>query len=378
MGLEDREAAVGAAIRRVLEDAGLRGEAFADSIDALGGRLGIEPFRGCLLALVGLDRAEAAARSLLGAIEEHRGALEARLGRDPGLPVAALDLLHGLEGTLREPVFHQAHGVGGGPGPEEEAPRPFLAIDEILFLEIRRAERFGRPLALALLAPDHPAGGREASIASAANALRDACRDTDHAARIVPEGFVVILPGTPPEAALRAAERLRRALSTASGEPWSAGLAGCPDLPWDMTEVARAARRALRGAREAGGARALPFRLERRGHPRRRVGMERLAALLRRESGQSPVELRDLSIGGARLRIEERLDPGDRVTLALAEPGARPLAVAVEGRVVRTEGPETPGGSAWTAAVAFREDDAERFRLAGLLAEEAEPLEDRG
>src|SRR6185436_3433026 len=77
----------------------LRGERLAEALEQAGREHGLEPFRACL-GLVSLrPRSEGEARRALSAIEMHRGALEERLGRDPGFLVAAVDHLFDAEGT---------------------------------------------------------------------------------------------------------------------------------------------------------------------------------------------------------------------------------------------------------------------------------------
>jgi len=357
-------------IRRILADPGMRAARLMGAIGDLGAVSGVEPYRACLRALVPVDRSDGAARILLEEIEAHRARLETSLARDPGLSVAALDYLHDLEGTLGDPVFREQ----AVPQPEAAPAGSDLvsaSLDEVLALEMRRSERFGHPMALALLAPD--AGGVGEDLLSAASeALRKAIRDTDHAARLLPDGFALVLPCAGEEEAVKTADRHRPGLSAATGVTWSCGVASCPDRPWEPRALAGAARRALDSAREAGGNAVRPYRAERREHPRRSVGPS-IAAVLRAEGPDLPVQVLDLSIGGSLLLTSRRIDPGSRILLAIREASARPREVVLSSRVVRSEATSVPSpdGPAWRSGVAFLADVEARCRVAGILTDAA-------
>jgi GGDEF domain-containing protein len=370
---QDLTRAVQQEIRQVLEDPALRGPRLMEALSGLGARHVLEPFRDALRALVALDRQEDQARATLASIEEHRASLEARLGRDPGLSVAALDYLHELEGTLRDPVFQGAAGPGGGAA-DEPADRLAASIDEVLAHEVRRGERFGRPLALLLVSPDPatpgPSPGGDAMLSAAAAALRGVVRDSDHLARVVPEGFAVILTCTGREAGLKAAERFRVALRSATGTTWSVGLASCPGQAWSAELLARAAREALFMAQGAGGDAAMARTVERREHPRRAVGAS-LTGRIRSGDEESEIVIEDLSLGGARIGVAAPLEPGSEVVLRLRETSARPREVTVSSRVVRAMPAAGGGRAAWSAGLAFLADAGTRHRVAGILADVA-------
>ena len=348
METQDPVRAVEEKIRSVLADPSLRGARLAEAIHGLGARPHDEPFRLALRTVLPLDPSEDQARATLDAIEAHRAGLEATLGRDPGFSVAALDYLQDQEGALRDPLFNQAPPEGPAAARRAAIPNE-ASIEEIVGLELKRAERFARPAALVLLAPDGaPQEGERAMLAAAA-ALRDGARDTDQVARLASAGFAVILPCTAREAALLAARRLRGALLRPTGVTWSAGVA-------------------LEAARVRGGDRAEAHQAERREHPRRAASG--LAGRLRREGTETAAAIEDLSLGGALIRTAERLEPGSECTLVLRETTARPREISAPLRVVRAaESPRTAGGAGWVAAVVFLSDAAGRVRLAGLLAD---------
>jgi hypothetical protein len=356
-------------VRGVLDDPELRGPRLIEAIAATGRRHGIEPFRAGLHCLVQIERSEGAARALLEAIEEHRASLAVRLGRDPGRSVAALDYLHDLEGAIRNPVFRAGPGQAEGPG--TPAPkRPTLSIEEILALEVRRGERYGRPLAVALLSPDDPPGGGDAVLQSGAAALRGAMRDVDHAARVLPEGFLAVLPCTPVGEALVAAERLRSTIRSATGVPWSAGVAQCPGQAWDPAGLARGARQALREARPRVGT----ARLDRRsGAAPPSAGGPGPAAGIRSYGGGRRLIETCAAWRWRLIRSATRFEPGERLTMAIREESVRPREVLLPARVVRAEPAARPEEIGWRLGVHFRPEGDERFRIAEILAALPDP-----
>lgn len=300
----------------------LRGEILAEALEQAGRDHGAPPFQACLGFVSGRPRTEAEAREALRAIETHRGLLEARLGRDPGFLVAAVDHLGGREAAGgRRPSA--ASGAGLAP---PEAP-----FEDRLDAELRRAERTGRPLVLALLAPRGPV--EELSIEAAAAALKRARRDVDVVARLVPCGFGVIFPSISRPAGERAASRLLEVAERASGTEWCVGLAQSrPEEP-GIESLAAAALRALRLARSGG--RAVRAAAERRRH-RRASGAE-LRARVASPLPERPVEIVDLSASGVRLRGASGLIEGDSLSLELTGPAPRGGSAQVRGRILRRE-----------------------------------------
>jgi len=130
--------------------------------------------------------------------------------------------------------------------------------DEQLHRELARAARNGSPLSVALLDLDHfktfndehghQAG--DALLRDLAGAWTACLRATDVIARYGGEEFALAFPAWPPEAALRAIERLRNA-AAAQGQTCSAGL-----VQWDGHESAESlvgrADAALYAAKGAG------------------------------------------------------------------------------------------------------------------------------
>ena len=139
---------------------------------------------------------------------------------------------------------------------------------ELLDKEIARAERHGRPLALAILDVDHfkRVNDEHGHIAGdgvlkhIAEVLRSHVRGEDVAARIGGEEFAVLLPEESPEAARVFAERLRAAIAAASFAPGgvprkmtiSIGLADLAPSRATRSTLMRAADEALYAAKDAG------------------------------------------------------------------------------------------------------------------------------
>jgi diguanylate cyclase (GGDEF)-like protein len=140
--------------------------------------------------------------------------------------------------------------------------------ETLLATELARAERFEDSLALAMADLDdfkdvndrhgHPVG--DLVLRAFADVLRDTLRDADVAGRWGGEEFVLILPGTDVEGAVRLAERVRgelrsRAILAPDGTPISItasfGVAAFPPLGSEP-ELVAAADAALYAAKRAG------------------------------------------------------------------------------------------------------------------------------
>jgi len=95
-------------------------------------------------------------------------------------------------------------------------------FNELLEQEISRTERYNRPLSIIMADIDHfklindnfghPVG--DFVIKTLADSLRSELRESDHVARYGGDEFAVILPETPLDNALAAAEKLREAIES--------------------------------------------------------------------------------------------------------------------------------------------------------------------
>ena len=355
-------------IRTILGDPALCGERLTGAIRGLGERLAIEPFRACLGVIAPLDRPEPAAQRLICSIERHRSLLCKSLGRDPGFGIAAIDYLHDV-GLIHDPL-PAARRRDATAGRGQRARATAEPLQRALVLDLRRCERVGRPLAFAVLRPDSPSAGRRRLPAAAAAQLQAAVRDVDHAARILPEGFAVVLPCTSGQGGVTTADRLRLMLSNAGGGSWSAGVASCPEQPWDAARLVQRSQVAVVRARADGGERTVWSRPERRSSRRRAVGHGGLSASLPGRPLQRQIAIDDLSMSGALVRTDTRLAREERVTLALSGVSARSSCIALPARVVRAE--RTAGGAPdgdWSIGLQFTASEPLRSRIAGLLAD---------
>jgi hypothetical protein len=349
-------------IRQLLGDPALRGDPLIEAISELGSRTSVESFRAVLSCSVPIDCPEREARDRVAAIERHRGAMEVLLGRDPGFTVAAFDLLHEMDRTLRDPVFRD-DTMSATPARRASADAAREPSEDALRRETRRAERSGRSLAVAVLSPEHP-GPPPDVVGSGFAALRDGARDIDVVLTDEAGDFMVLMPCTGGREGLRAADRFRRCLRVATGIPYCAGVAAVAGQAAEAHVLARHARESMRQARQTGAGAAL-HRAERRSHPRIRVGGG-LGGRLRYEGVESEIGVEDLSLGGALFATPHRVDPGGDVVLALRRPGARPAGFLIPSRVLRVLDGPNPGRAPWKAAVGFSRDA--RLRVAALLA----------
>jgi len=348
------------AFRDILGNPSLSGRELTIALEGAGSRHGVEPCCACLEILSFAPRPEGAARRTLAAIAIHRDGLQERLRRDPGFAVAAADYRAVAEGEVRRSALvPDRRSLMVDPGDS--------ALDDLVKVELRRCERAGRPLSLVLLRPDLP-GLDEPAARLAGAALREASRGVDRAVRLLPDGYAVVLPCIPGPDGVRAAARLRDVVERATRVAWSAGVAAVPGVRPDPEALAASARAALSLARVAGGAAVRQLGGDRRRRPRGPAGRH-LAGWVVAGGTALRASFLDLSLGGARLRLDERLPPGTPVVLRLRETTPRARGAAVSARVVRCV-PQGNGdaGDPWHAALAFEPSDRTLLQMADLIA----------
>jgi len=156
-------------------------------------------------------------------------------------------------------------------------------VEEWFGLELRRAQRHGRPIAAIMLDVDHfkrfnDSFGHEAGdlvLRELAGALRRSTRGSDVASRYGGEEFLVLLPECPLDAALRKAEQLREEVAKLElrydGRPLgpvsvSLGVASFPDHAKESAELLRRADEALYLAKQAGRNRVVAYAMAKAAH----------------------------------------------------------------------------------------------------------------
>jgi diguanylate cyclase (GGDEF)-like protein len=149
-------------------------------------------------------------------------------------------------------------------------------VEEWFSLELRRAQRHGRPIAAVMLDIDHfkrfnDSFGHEAGdlvLREVAGALGRSTRGSDVASRYGGEEFLVLLPECPFDAALRKAEQMRKEIAKLElqydSRPLgpvtvSLGVAAFPDHAKESAELLRHADEALYLAKQAGRNRVVAY-----------------------------------------------------------------------------------------------------------------------
>src|SRR3989454_2370864 len=223
---------------------------------------------GRLLPHARFNESEAAERT--AAIAAHQGELSARLGRNVGMSVAALDYLFNISGDLVAPTIVEHEILEGLEHRSVTDPLTGLFnryhFEATLKREVARCLRSQSRLSLLLLDVDqlkavndrwgHQAGDQ--MLVRVAGAIRDSLRACDTASRYGGDEFAVILPDTDARAARLVAERICDKVG-ASDAPIkvmvSGGLADLSLAPRGSSEAGliAAADRALYLAKGRGG-----------------------------------------------------------------------------------------------------------------------------
>lgn len=249
--------------------------AFTEVVNAID-RVGDELPADLIELLTTRRLAPTAAADLWTAILTHRDRLAESLGRNPGVRVAAADLLVNLRGELRdirildrgdfEPIeAHCPIDVPTGVGNRS-------AILELYDREVERARRYHKSFSLLAVELDHHeelarAEGTvaaEALLVEVARRLRETCRGSDAVGRLGGARFLLILPETGGREAVTLAERLRERIA---GEPLlpagggaplqgslTVGIASFPEDGRDPPTLLERAEQALRDGRAEGRA----------------------------------------------------------------------------------------------------------------------------
>lgn len=187
------------------------------------------------------------------------------------LPISPNDLkvrLTELSAAKAPPAMAQARPGDGILDPTTNF-YTFAHFKEVLFVEVKRARRYGFPLALAVVAFDEVAGLKGASAAlteqlmgGLALAIRRSLRDTDFPVQQSGDRVLLLMPHTDLAGSLIVARRICERVSRASLQAEdrvvhptiSVGVAaGAPGREYSFSDLARQAQEGLSAAMEHGG-----------------------------------------------------------------------------------------------------------------------------
>ena len=351
-------------LARTLEEPGVEPLRRIERLRAWGENEGIAPFAQAALNLFHLDLEEEEARGLIERVLAHRASLGVALGRDPGLAVAAADYLVNVERRLHQPTLVE---MDAWERTSRSARTDALtglvnraAFLEALDLEIRRARRYGLPLAVVLLDLD---GFKEVNdrhghllgdvvLERVGTVLRRTAREADTAGRLGGDEFALLLPEAVRLGAFAAAERVRRAVrrafesetidGAALALTLSGGIATWPEDGAYAQDLLQRADAALYRAKRFGRDRVVLHHLERRAEVRWPARPGTFVAWSRAGAAAwSRARVVDLSARGALLEDDGIATPPSAIDLAFESRAGDERRV--RGRVVREDrgtGPE--------------------------------------
>lgn len=183
------------------------------------------------------------------------------------LPISVADFKVRLAEWNRKPQPKELHDAGSGLLDSTTQFYAFAHFKEVLYIEIKRARRYGFPLALGLMTFDTPkaaVGGalHEQLMAGLALAIRRSLRDTDYPVQYSPERILVLMPHTDLAGSLivarRILERVGKATFYASDLQLTPTLsigvaAGDPGREYSFSDLAKQAQDGLLEAIAQGG-----------------------------------------------------------------------------------------------------------------------------
>jgi diguanylate cyclase (GGDEF)-like protein len=335
-------------------------------LEAISKESGIGAHAALILILTQLAFEETDARIHWEAILAHRHALSLSLGRDAGLRVAVLDYFMNVNKRLAHPTLIDVE-MEEAPARIDGDPLTGLAGDRAFRLalqaELRRARRYGHPVAVALFDVDgfgaiNARVGRlvaDRLLRETAMLLGNKIRDIDLAARPGEDELAALLPQTNRNGAFLVAERFRRAVEQhfrrreAGGQPAeltiSGGVAAYPEDGPDVESLVVRAVQALYQAKAAGKNVVLVHSPERRQFLRFDLHTRRCEIEVLAPADVGSGRMRNLSRNGLLFASPEPLDVGEEVEIRLEGGGedAPRRVLNVRGRVVRLE--EAPSGN---------------------------------
>lgn len=287
-------------------------------------------------------------------IQVHQSELSQSLGRPVGLPAAVCDYLHWIDKSIGYPKLIDVHKF------EEifnQARRDFLTglynrqeFEAVIRREIARAKRYGRKVSLLFLDVDsfkklndqygHMSG--DSALQYLGKILVEKKRLEDIVARYGGDEFVMLLPDTKKEEALRLADRLRERVENRNiaidghqlSVTISGGVATFPDDAQDAVNLIQCADHALHVGKCEGKNSILPYRKESRKFMRHPF-LEKINA--KSISGKRDVfwsaESKNLGGGGILLENRFSVDVGSIIELCIVLDGK---AITPRGKVVRS------------------------------------------
>jgi diguanylate cyclase (GGDEF)-like protein len=345
-------------------------------LDAISKESGIEAHAALILILTQLAFDEAEARAHWEGILAHRHAFSLSLGRDAGLRVAVLDYFMNVNRRLVNPTLIDV-AMEEAPTRVDIDPLTGLAGDRpfrvALQGELRRARRYGHPVAIAIFDLDRFGEinlrlGRlvaDRLLREAAIILGNKIRDIDLAARPGEDELAILLPQTGRHGAFLVADRFRRELAAhfgkreAGGRPAdltvSGGVAAYPDDGVDAEALVARAAQALYQAKGSGKNAVLVHSPERRRFLRFDLQARRCEIEVLAPADVGAGRARNLSRNGLLFASPEPIEVGEDIEIRLESGGPEaPLRVlTLRGRVVRLE--EVPSGESdrFEVGVAF-------------------------
>jgi diguanylate cyclase (GGDEF)-like protein len=337
-------------------------------LDQISLETGIEAYSALLLILTQLAFSEEEAREHWEAILGHRHELSLKLGRDVGLRVALVDHFMNVNRRLVHPTLIDLELFDSV---RRSAGRDTLTglADQRSFhgavqTELRRARRYGQPVAVVLFDVDdfneaNQALGKlvcDRLLRETAMLLGNKIRDIDIASRPGEDELALVLPETDRNGALLVAERFRREIEQyfnrreAGGAPVgltvSAGIACYPDDATTSEDLLAHAAQALYRAKVAGKNTVQLYHPERRRYLRFDLAPERfeVEVLAPRPAGGPAL---NLSRSGVMFTCPEPLAVGEEIEIRVLalQRSAGTHAMRMRGQVVRLEElpPPEPG-----------------------------------
>lgn len=288
--------------------------------------------------------------------------LSLQTGRGIGLRVAILDYFLNINRLLNNPMlveihlFKQTERMAMTDGLTGLFNRRYFDIN--LGKEVRRALRYGKDLALAIIDLDnfkqindtrgHVFG--DIVLKKLAEVLIKTCREEDVVCRYGGEEFVLLLPEISASGTIHLLERIRETIHSTTffsdhAITFSAGVAAFPTHYEndEVLSIVQAADRALYQAKYEGKDRIVEYFSEKRKHTRFkqswRIQWERVNVGSHERAHSDSIITQNVSLGGVRFESSEwlSLDEDLIVDISLgAEIPAAGTAIRIPGRVIWT------------------------------------------